>query len=76
MAKFMTLLLFCFLLVSPTAYSAVGGGGTSRGGGESSLQMDRFEDVKKVYMELFEDFPREYADQLMGAMQKWDKQSA
>ncbi len=27
-------------------------------------------------MELFEDFPGEYADQLMDAMQKWDKQSA
>ena len=42
---------------------------------ETYLQMNRFEDVKTVYMELFEDLPREYADQLMEAMQKWDKQS-
>ncbi|MFT5132776.1 MAG: hypothetical protein ACI9SC_001244 [Gammaproteobacteria bacterium] len=37
--------------------------------------MNRFEDVKKAYMELFEDYPREYADQLLEAMNQWLQQN-
>lgn len=42
---------------------------------ETYLQLNRFEEVKVAYMELFEDHPREYADQLMAAMDLWVQQN-
>ncbi len=41
---------------------------------ETYLQLNRFEEVKKAYMELFEDYPREYSDQLMKAMAVWNEE--
>lgn len=42
---------------------------------ETYLQLNRFEDVKQAYMELFFDHPREYADKLMQAMELWQQQN-
>lgn len=42
---------------------------------ETYLRLNRFDDVKEAYMDLFTNYERKYADQLMEAMNKWLQQN-